>query len=472
MVTLPAELTNATLERMKERLARKSFPDFLPYVKVPAPQQFAYVPFQMWPHLVERAERWGAGDSEVILKARQIGLTTLAAAFAYWTAAYREAANVGIFSQGEAYAADVIRKIRQMWEQLPVSMQPVLKSDNVMELSWVGGGTISAFPSTKNAGSGRTFSLLIQDEASKHPYAAENYATVRATVADGGQHLIFSSANAELGPSGFFHDIYYASKRRETTFTAVFVPRSARPDRGPEWLERERMNYAVQGIERNFQIENPETDTQAFTSVEGLVYPMFSEARHVRPAPCPWADCKRRFAGVDWGGGDPTAVGVYGVTGTGRIHQYAEFHRTGPVSVTEIADFLIEWDRKGTIRAVMCDPSEPVSIETLNRGALLGRVKKANNRRSEGLPITAMLLEQDRLTIDPSCPFSIAEFYGYRWAERTDQNDNTKYRTKTPVDNHADHMDDRRYALHEAMRYELGTGRVIGSSGRKAAYAV
>jgi len=69
----------------------------------------------------------------------------------------------------------------------------------------------------------------------------------------------------------------------------------------------------------------------------------------------------------------------------------------------------------------------------------------ANNKRGDGLNLMATLLTNDRLTIDPGCVDSIAEFTGYRWAERTDPNDKTRYATKTPVDHHADAHDARRY---------------------------
>ena len=56
-------------------------------------------------------------------------------------------------------------------------------------------------------------------------------------------------------------------------------------------------------------------------------------------------------------------------------------------------------------------------------------------------------LENGMLTINAVCVYSIAEFSGYRWRESTDPNDKTRYRTATPVDNHADAMDARGQAL-------------------------
>jgi len=57
------------------------------------------------------------------------------------------------------------------------------------------------------------------------------------------------------------------------------------------------------------------------------------------------------------------------------------------------------------------------------------------------------LLDSKRLTIDPSCQNSLAEFNQYRWQKRRDGETGDRYATSTPVDNHADAMDARRYAL-------------------------
>ena len=112
----------------------------------------------------------------------------------------------------------------------------------------------------------------------------------------------------------------------------------------------------------------------------------------------------------------------------------------------EIAAFLRQWKGPGT---VYCDPSEPVAIVDLGR-ALRGSgwtAEAADNRRGEGLGFVGWLLDADRLTISADCRDSIAEFPGYRWTNRTDPSDKTRYSTSTPVDNHADGMDERRYLV-------------------------
>ena len=181
----------------------------------------------------------------------------------------------------------------------------------------------------------------------------------------------------------------------------------------------------------------------AFVARSGLVFPQFSTVRHVKPAPTPLENCRRIVAGVDFGGGDPTAVVILGLDANQHIHQYAEFYRPGTVGVDQLIQFLSQY----RVDTVVCDPTEPVAISTLKAQGIPAMA--ADNRRGEGLGMVAFLLENDRLTIDPTCQNSISEFPGYRWSDRTDPNDRSRYSTKTPVNHHADAMDARRYAIME-----------------------
>lgn len=411
------------------------------------------VQWQPWPYLVERAESWAARNSESIVKARQLGISWLAAAFALWSAQYHPYFHVAVFSVGQREARVQLARSRFIYENLPPAHQRGV-SFHSDDAECASGSMIIAFPSTEHTGISYTFRLVMRDEAAFHPYGAQNFAAVQPTLSAGGQFIDMSTANPRLGPSGDFHDRYWASKRGETGYAAVFIPWNARPGRDAVWRARQRAAFV--GMPEEFDAYYPETDAEAFVARSGLVYPQFSEARHVRTARIPLAQCVRAVAGVDWGGGDPTAITILGLEPRHHAHQYGEFAKRGSVGVDEIAAFI---SRYPTVRQVRCGADEPVAIATLQTA--LGRgydVQAADTRRAEGLGLVAFLLENDRLTIEPDCKQSIAEFPGYRWAERTDPGDRTRYATKTPVDHHADLHDARRYACSELLAVLINPG--------------
>lgn len=461
MTTLTPERALAMV--MTEELCRRSFVDFLDFVQIRSddPLNPTVTKWQAWPYLTERARAWESGRSEVVLKARQLGFSWLSSAYVCWRA--RNGWSVALISKGQDEARALLERVRFIELHLPEWMQDggVFRADDAI---YPGGGFVKAFPSTPDAGVSYTFQLVLFDELAFHPYGSSNYAAIRPTLSAGGQFLAGSTADPSLGPSGFMHDLYYASKRGDTGYDAVFVPWNVRPGRDAAWLARERAAYT--GHPEEFDAYYPETDAAAFVGKSGLVYPMFTESRHIKAAPWEWAASVRKVAGVDFGGGDPTAVAMLGMSGRQHVHQFAEFYKRGPVPVDEIAGFIAQ--HKGPGR-VMCDPSQAVAIATLAQ-ALAGTgwdVMPADNRRGDGIGMVAFLLENDRLTIEPSCRNGIAEFPGYRWSNRVDPNDKTRYATSTPVDNHADGHDSRRYAAIEitALLHDMGAKMPTRSLG-------
>jgi len=423
------------------------------------PENIDLVPFDVWPSQRERMESWDAGTSEVILKARQLGFSWAIAGLCLRIAMYTKG-TVGVFSLGEREAKEQIERVKVLYESLPHYLRTAAEWKQV-EVSFEGMGRIIAFPSTIQAGTSYTFRLVVMDEASKHPYALQNYAEIRPTISAGSQIIINSTANAQLGSNGFFHDMYWDSKAGETGYSAVFVPWDSRPDRDQAWFEREKRAFV--GNPTDFYAQYPSTDTEAFVGREGLVYETFSRERHVKKEPFKLEDCVRIVAGVDFGGGDPTAVTIWGMSKDQHVHQFAEFYKRGAVGVDEIAQFISRYNPD----TVACDPSQGVAIETLRKMGI--RAIKANNKRGEGIGIVQFLLENDRMSHEPDCTNTINEYSGYRWAVRTDPNSKERYATSTPVDNHADAQDASRYALVEMMSQLLKPQRIRSYSGRPLA---
>jgi hypothetical protein len=425
-------------------LTNLSFEDFLDFVKLrsDAPLNPTITSWLKWDYLMEQARAWANGASEIDLKDRQLGYSWLVAAYSVWRA--RGGAAVALISKGQLESRELLSKCAFVERYLPAHLQdrPVARVDDIRYRS---GGSVMAFPSTPDAGVSFTFQLVIMDEAHFHAYAAENYAAIRPTLSAGGQFIALSTADPSMGPNGWFPSIYWASKHGDTEYAARFVPWHVRPGRDREWLEKERRAFV--GLPEAFDAYYAETDAEAFVARSGLVYPQFTEARHVKQAPFAIQDARRVVAGVDFGGGDPTAVVVLAMDGSQRIHQFAEFYERGAVGADRIGGFLSQFPHLG---AVMCDPSQGTAIATLVQTFGLP-AQAADNRRGDGMGLVSFLLDNDRLTIEPDNRHSIEEFPGYRWREATDPSDKQRYQTKTPVDHHADAMDARRYACAEML---------------------
>jgi len=147
-----------------------------------------------------------------------------------------------------------------------------------------------------------------------------------------------------------------------------------------------------------------------FVAFEGVVYPSFTRARHVRQLDC---DGWRTVLGCDIGTRNPTAILTARVAGDGRIHIASEVYRRN-MSARDITDALRrEADASGA-DAIYVDPSAAGYIEELVQDGY--PAIKANNNVLEGIGRVATALEEG-LTIDPSCVNLIAELETYHYPE-------------------------------------------------------
>lgn len=401
------------------------------------------IPFEQWPHLVTLLNEWEKKKSGVVLKARQLGVSWAVAVYAAWVAR-RPGALVLLLSQGQMESFELLRKVKDVLQEHRT--HPVeLHKDAEGSVEILGGGKIVALPSTARAGRGYTATLVIADEAAYHPYAEDNYVAYKPALDGGGQLLVVSTANGNLG---FFSDMYWGAVQGANGYEHWFLPWHLRPGRDEAWLKRERK--AFRGLPAEFKQEYPDTPEDAFVSLTGLVYPQFHVDRHVARNAVAWEQNKWRLAGVDFGGGDPTAIVPMGVSWDDHVHQYGEFYRAGPVTIEEIGSYLWTLHRIAPFHAILADPSQQVAIASLRSLGL--PVYPADNRRGEGLGNVAWLLDNNRLTIDDRCEHSIGEFHGYRWKESIDPNSKERFATSTPVDHHADAMDARRYAVMHIIK--------------------
>lgn len=465
--------------RVEAQAAIKDTKSFMLATKILSddPAQPRAIPWEAWEALCERLESWDGGRSEVILKDRQLGFSwtvggyaTRRASLGHW--------RVAMLSAGQREARSLLLKCRYLYEHLPSVLQvgATWRTDDVQ---FKGGGSITVYPSTESAGIGEANQLVVGDEAAFHPYGAQNYAAILPSLSAGGQFITLSTADPTLGPAGFYHDLYFAAKRGENGYKAVFVPWEARPGRNLEWYEREKRKYS--GDPEAFAAFYAETDEEAFVGKSGLVYPEFGTGHVVSESPLAWGDFEYRVAGIDPGGGDPTAIVPLGIwqpkdaegrpTGLWRCHQPSEFYdRTGRATVHELIGYLGVLDKEAPFDFIMIDTAGgTVLLNTI--GAYFNsrrrqRVYAADKDRDGGIRDVRQVIAEGRFTIHESAKNCIAEFPNYRWKESMDPNGHVRYVTGTPVANHGDGHDGRRYAVRAV------TNAMLRRSGDRGGFVV
>ena len=101
----------------------------------------------------------------IILKSRQMGISTLVAAYALWMMIFHSDKEILLISLKQDDAKEVLTKVRDAHAELPNWLKVRCVEDNRLSMKFVNGSQIKAASTTKKSGVGHALSLLIIDEA-------------------------------------------------------------------------------------------------------------------------------------------------------------------------------------------------------------------------------------------------------------------------------------------------------------------
>ena len=274
---LHVERERARAFRERERVLRSAAlraqhpADFLARTKIEVPVgdvESARVPFMLWPAQREVLDTLIRERLIVFLKARQLGISWLSCGFVHYECTTRPGQPWLLFSQGQLEANELTRRIALMHnEHEQRAALPRLVKENTQELEWDNGSRVISLPATKRAGRSFTAAGVILDEWAFMLWGRAVLAAVKPTIDAGGKLIIISSADGNGTP---YHLFWQAAKSAGSGYKAIFLPWSARPDRGPGWRDQKLLE--ANGDEAGVRREYPENDLEAFTNAAGLIY--------------------------------------------------------------------------------------------------------------------------------------------------------------------------------------------------------
>jgi len=231
-------------------MASMDFLKFLKFVKIlERPQRLMKIrggkrDMELWDHTLEIARAMMVEDRLVVMKARQIGASWVAAAYTCWLFRFYPGSLIGMFSENQDKAIRLMEKVKFVYNNLPSAWQlPLAASSKLqMELAFGEGvtSTVTAFSSSADSGRGDDFSLIVMDEADFHEDLEEAYLTLAASVGStGGQMFLISTVNKSKAESVFLSSFLGAP---ENGWATLFFGWRVRPGRDDAWYEREKRN--------------------------------------------------------------------------------------------------------------------------------------------------------------------------------------------------------------------------------------
>ncbi len=156
----------------------------------------------------------------VLRKFRQAGCTTIAAAYALYTALFFKHKTVVIISKGDVESVEVLDRIKIMYNELPDFLKVGIKEDNKHILKLNNSSQIKSRPSGKQTGRSLAGSLLIIDEAAFIENINTIWAAVYPIISTGGRAFVLSTTN---GIGNWFQMTYQGAIEKKNTFNAIDI---------------------------------------------------------------------------------------------------------------------------------------------------------------------------------------------------------------------------------------------------------
>ena len=141
----------------------------------------------------------------VILKARQLGISTISAAYVAWLMMFHREKNVLVIATKFNTAANLVKKVKAIIKNLPDWLRiSNVDIDNRTSFVLSNGSQIKASSTSGDAGRSEALSLLVIDEAAHVEGLDELWTGLYPTLSTGGRCIALSTPN---GVGNWFHKI-------------------------------------------------------------------------------------------------------------------------------------------------------------------------------------------------------------------------------------------------------------------------
>ena len=212
------------------------------------------IPFQTYPYQNDLIDDFNDFRFTVILKARQLGISTISAAYCVWLMLFHRDKNVLVIATKFQTAANLVKKVKSIMQYLPDWMKVAkIKVDNRTSFELSNGSQIKAASTSGDAGRSEALSLLVIDEAAHIDGLNDLWTGLYPTLSTGGRCIALSTPN---GVGNWFHKTYVDADGGENDFKPIVLPWDVHPERDREWFVKETKNMSrrqiAQELECNF----------------------------------------------------------------------------------------------------------------------------------------------------------------------------------------------------------------------------
>ena len=292
--------------------------------------------FDLYPFQEQCLYDFRDNDRNIILKSRQLGISTLSAGYILWLMVFHEDKNCLAIATRQEVARNLVTKVRVMYEGLPTWIKQNAQSteDNKLSLRLSNGSQVKASSTSVSAGRSEAVSLLVIDEAAfiESNTIEELWGGLQQTMATGGKCIMLSTPN---GMGNFFHRMWQRAESGENNFHTIKLHWTVHPDRHQAWRD-------AQSAELGDKLAAQECDCDFTTSGNTVIDPLILKSYWEDTVMCCDPMEKRGYDGNLWVWKVPDYTRSYMVVADvsrGDASDFSAFHIIDIETVEQVAEY-------------------------------------------------------------------------------------------------------------------------------------
>ena len=132
------------------------------YCKIAHPQR-GQIPFKTWGFQKDLLQKFNDYRNNIILKSRQMGISTITAAYVSWMLLFHRDKNVLVIATKFSTAANLVKKVKTILKNLPEWIRiSDFAVDNRNSIELKNGSQVKAVASSEESGRSEALSLLFE----------------------------------------------------------------------------------------------------------------------------------------------------------------------------------------------------------------------------------------------------------------------------------------------------------------------
>ncbi len=320
------------------------------YCKISHPVK-GLLPFKMYKFQEQCVDDFLSYKFNIVNKSRQLGLSTVTAAYAAWLILFNRDQNVLCLATKKTTAMNIIKKIKTIIVNLPPWLiLPKKVGETKQSIEFDNRSQVQAIPTSEDAGRSEALSTLIVDECAHIRDFDKLWTGLSPTLSTGGRAILISTP---LGVGNMFHALYRDAAAQRNNFNPISLPWTVHPEHDDEWYKEQcsLLGNDPRKIGQELHCEFA-TSGETFLRNEDIIWvseciaPPVERAgfdKHIWIWKYPLTDGKYIIS-ADVARGDSRDYSTFHVIDLMRGEVVAEYQ--GKIPPDRFAELLYEWGKK------------------------------------------------------------------------------------------------------------------------------